>query len=80
MSDGKVPMPASGQESKGATGPDGVNNQWEVGQAGEGGAYPNPHTGSEGKDGDTGFMGHGGQTHLADRSKDDEQFDEEKGE
>jgi hypothetical protein len=28
-----------------------------------GGAYPNPHKGKDG--GDTGFMGHGGQTEIA---------------
>jgi hypothetical protein len=28
-----------------------------------GGAYPNPHRGKEG--GDTGFMGHGGQSEMA---------------
>ena len=28
-----------------------------------GGAYPNPHTGKKG--GDTGFMGHGGQSDMA---------------
>lgn len=31
------------------------------GQAG-GGAYPNPHTGKEGKGDRDGYMGHGGQT------------------
>ena len=29
-----------------------------------GGAYPNPHSGKEGG-GDTGFMGHGGQSEMA---------------
>lgn len=29
-----------------------------------GGAYPNPHTGKEGKDTGGGFMGHGGQTEM----------------
>ncbi len=28
-----------------------------------GGAYPNPHTGNKGGEGE-GFMGHGGQTHM----------------
>jgi len=29
-----------------------------------GGAYPNPHSGKEGKGGRDGFMGHGGQTEM----------------
>lgn len=67
MSDG-VPMQASGQKSKGARNPDGVNSAGEG--AGEGGAYPNPHTGSGGADGNNpdsevgGFMGHGGQSTI----------------
>lgn len=65
MSDG-IPMQASGQQSKGARAPDGVNSAGE--SAGEGGAYPNPHTGSGGAEGNNpdsdigGLMGHGGQS------------------
>ncbi len=33
------------------------------GQSG-GGAYPNPHSGKEGKGGREGYMGHGGQTEM----------------
>ncbi len=29
-----------------------------------GGAYPNPHSGKEGKGGREGYMGHGGQTEM----------------
>lgn len=66
MSDG-VPMPGYSKTSKtGARAPDGVNSAGEG--AGEGGAYPNPHTGSGGVNGNNpnsdvgGFMGHGGQS------------------
>ena len=65
MSDG-VPMQASGQGSKGARTPDGTKNSGQG--AGEGGTYPNPHTGSGGDDGNNpdseigGLMGHGGQS------------------
>jgi hypothetical protein len=30
-----------------------------------GGAYPNPHTGDEGKEDADGFLGHGGQSKMA---------------
>ena len=30
-----------------------------------GGAYPNPHTGKEGEDGNEGWMGHGGESDQA---------------
>lgn len=68
MSDG-MPMPANGQSSKAsAHTPDGVNSAGQG--AGEGGAYPNPHTGSGGVTGNNpdsevgGFMGHGGQSGI----------------
>lgn len=44
-----------------ASTPDGVNNA--AAGAGEGSAYPNPHTGKKPKS--RGFMGHGGQTEIA---------------
>ena len=30
----------------------------------QGGAYPNPHKGKEGKDDESGFLGHGGQSDI----------------
>jgi hypothetical protein len=43
-----------------ASKPDGVNSA--PAGAGEGDAYPNPHTGKKPRD--TGFMGHGGQSEI----------------
>jgi hypothetical protein len=41
-----------------------MNGREGAGDSG-GGAYPNPHTGKEGGDGDReGFLGHGGQTKM----------------
>lgn len=81
MSDGKVPMQASGQESKGAAQPDGVNTQQERGAAGESdfagkqADYPHDRLPSEeGKFG--GFFGHGGQSHVTDRSNSGKKIDE----
>ena len=51
----KQPMQATGKSAD-AGSPDGVNNAADHGAAGEGGAYPNPHTGNKPK----GFSG--GQT------------------
>jgi len=66
MSD-TVPMPAyDKQKGPDASTPDGVNDV--PNGAGEGGAYPNPHTGKteRGEGGKlSGFMGHGGQSEIA---------------
>ncbi len=40
-----------------------LNGRVGAGDSG-GGAYPNPHSGKEGKSGREGFMGHGGQTGM----------------
>lgn len=82
MSDGKVPMQASGQDSKGAAQPDGVNSQAARGAAGESdfagkdADYPRDKTIKDEESGGTGFFGHGGQSHLSDRSKNDDDTNE----
>lgn len=60
MSDGKVPMPASGQDSPKLRG-DGVSDVDTHGLNGgtqsDGGAYENPHTGKEDRGESPGFEG-----------------------
>lgn len=61
MSDGKVPMQASGQGSKGAAKPDGVNSQG--GNAGSGERYANQQEQPGGGQWDD-VAGHGGQSKI----------------
>lgn len=72
MADDKQSMQADGSGTDPKTdGPDGngelASRRGGLSQTGEsgGGAYPNPHSGKEGKgDGPEGFMGHGGQSDM----------------
>ena len=67
----KQPMQAMSTDHDGAH--DGIGNRpdkaggVDAGGKGEtdGGYYPNPHSGREGRGGNDGFMGHGGQTEQA---------------
>lgn len=77
----KQAMQASGQESKGAGQADGVNSQSERGAAGEsdfaGREADYPHGRLPSEEGKAeGFFGHGGQSHLTDRSNSGKQIDE----
>ena len=60
MSDGKTPVQADGKGTYSTLGGDPAPGKSGGGESG-GGAYPNPHSGKKPKDG---FLGHGGQTEI----------------
>jgi hypothetical protein len=61
----KQPMQADGGGTKrSGDEPEIASRKGGAGESG-GGAYPNPYTGKEKKGNFGGFLGHGGQTHIA---------------
>ena len=71
MNDGKTAVQADGGgKNKGAA--DGVNDADKRRGSGQGDPYPNPHSGKKPKDG---FLGHGGQTSIEDRSRSGDNLD-----